>query len=254
MVKIVYGNEPYRIDHEVRKLAENSEYHVQFFDSIDGIKEFLQSISFFGIPCAIFRVDDIRMEKKTLLQLMDECPEESVLIIRTEKLDNSKAWNDWKKNGIRCDKLNEKSYQCWVQKAFKSLDCMISATMLHYFMDRSAYAYQERRDGRDEELDLYQVAIYIKQIAFAASDTLVSKEMIDQVVPAAIGKSWELSSKLLFKPMEGMKLAVELFDHPAPRDSVRRWRNARRYRFGNRCGSGHAYPCACRIGRSRSRV
>lgn len=213
MVKIVYGNEPYRIDHEVRKLAENSEYHVQFFDSIDGIKEFLQSISFFGIPCAIFRVDDIRKEKKTLLQLMDECPEESVLIIRTEKLDNSKAWNDWKKNGIRCDKLNEKSYQCWVQKAFKSLDCMISASMLHYFMDRSAYAYQERRDGRDEDLDLYQVAIYIKQIAFAAADTLVNKEMIDQVVPAVIGKSWELSSKLLFKPMEGMKLAVELFDH-----------------------------------------
>ena len=213
MVKIVYGNEPYRIDHEVKKISGKSGYHVQFFDSIDGIKEFLQSISFFGVPCAVIRVDDMKKEKKALLKLMDECPAESVLIIRTEKLDNNKAWNAWKKDGIRCDKLNEKAYQCWVQKAFKSLDCMISASMLYYFMDKSAYAYQERRDGRDEDLDLYQVAIYIKQIAFAAADTLVNKEIIDQVVPAVIGKSWELSSKLLFKPMEGMKLAVDLFDH-----------------------------------------
>ena len=48
-MKIVYGTEPYRIDHEVRKLAENTTYYVQVFDAIDGVKEFLQSISFFGI-------------------------------------------------------------------------------------------------------------------------------------------------------------------------------------------------------------
>ena len=47
-MKIVYGTEPYRIDHEVRKLAENTTYYVQVFDAIDGVKEFLQSISFFG--------------------------------------------------------------------------------------------------------------------------------------------------------------------------------------------------------------
>lgn len=41
MVKIVYGTEPYRIDHEVRKLAENTTYYVQVFDAIDGVKEFL---------------------------------------------------------------------------------------------------------------------------------------------------------------------------------------------------------------------
>lgn len=45
------------IDHEVRKLAENTTYYVQVFDAIDGVKEFLQSISFFGIPCAIYKVE-----------------------------------------------------------------------------------------------------------------------------------------------------------------------------------------------------
>ena len=55
MVKIVYGTEPYRIDHEVRKLAENTAYYVQVFDDMDGVKEFLQSISFFGVPCAIYK-------------------------------------------------------------------------------------------------------------------------------------------------------------------------------------------------------
>ena len=213
-MKIVYGTEPYCIDHEVRKLAENTTYYVQVFDAIDGVKEFLQSISFFGIPCAIYKVEDVKKERKELLHLMEECPESSCLIIRTEKLDNSKDWNAWKsKHGICCDKLNGKSYQCWIQKAFQSLDCPIAEPMLRYFIDRSAYAYQERRDGKDETIDLYQRAIFIKQIAFASMDAGVSKETIDQVVPAAVGKSWELASKLLLDPMEGMKLAVELFDH-----------------------------------------
>ena len=212
-MKIVYGTEPYRIDHEVRKLAENTTYYVQVFDAIDGVKEFLQSISFFGIPCAIYKVEDVKKERKELLHLMEECPESSCLIIRTEKLDNSKDWNAWKsKHGICCDKLNGKSYQCWIQKAFQSLDCPIAEPMLRYFIDRSAYAYQERRDGKDETIDLYQIAIFIKQIAFASMDAGVSKETIDQVVPAAVGKSWELASELLFDPMVGMKLAIELFD------------------------------------------
>ena len=212
-MKIVYGTEPYRIDHEVRKLAENTTYYVQVFDDMDGVKEFLQSISFFGVPCAIYKVEDVKKERKELLYLMEECPESSCLIIRTEKPDNSKDWNAWKsKHGICCDKLNGKSYQCWIQKAFQSLDCPIPEPMLRYFIDRSAYAYQERRDGKDETIDLYQIAIFIKQIAFASMDTGVSKETIDQVVPAAVGKSWELASKLLFDPMVGMKLAIELFD------------------------------------------
>lgn len=145
--------------------------------------------------------------------MINECSEESCLIIRTEKLDNSKDWNFWKKkSGICCDKLNEKSYQCWVQKAFHSLKCPVSEKMLQYFISRSAYAYQERRDGKDESIDLYQISIFIKQIAFAAMETGISEEIINQVVPAAIGKSWELASKLLFDPMVGMKLAIELFD------------------------------------------
>ena len=214
MVKIVYGNEPYRIDHEVRKLTENTAYYVQTFDTMDGMKEFLQSISFFGVPCAVYKVGDVKKEKKELLHLMEECPEESCLIIRTERLDNSKFWNAWKrKSGIFCDKLSEKAYQCWIKKAFQSLDCPITEPMLRYFIDRSAYAYQERREGKDETIDLYQIAIFIKQIVFASLETGVSREIIDQVVPAAVGKSWELASKLLFDPMEGMKLAVELFDY-----------------------------------------
>ena len=88
----------------------------------------------------------------------------------------------------------------------------ISEKMLQYFISRSAYAYQERRDGKDESIDLYQISIFIKQIAFAAMETGISEEIINQVVPAAIGKSWELASKLLFDPMVGMKLAIELFD------------------------------------------
>ena len=52
--------------------------------------------------------------------------------------------------------------------------------MLQYFISRSAYAYQERRDGKDESIDLYQISIFIKQIAF--------------------------------DPMVGMKLAIDLFD------------------------------------------
>lgn len=111
-MKIVYGTEPYRIDHEVRKLAENTAYYVQVFDAMEGVKEFLQSISFFGIPCAIYKVEDVKKERKELLHLMEECPESSCLIIRTEKLDNSKDWNAWKsKHGICCDKLNGKSYK-----------------------------------------------------------------------------------------------------------------------------------------------
>lgn len=213
MVKIVYGNEPYRMDHEIQRFTEDARYYVQVFDSMDGIGDFLQSISFFGIPCSIFKVEDIRKEKKELLHLLEACPEESCLIIRTEKLDNGKDWNAWKKKaGICCDKLSEKSYRQWVQKAFYSLECPVSEKMLQYFINRSAYAYQERREGKDESIDLYQISIFIKQIAFASMETGISEEIIDQVVPAVIGKSWELASKLLFEPMAGMKLAIELFD------------------------------------------
>lgn len=67
MVKIVYGTEPYRIDHEVRKLTENTAYYVQIFDAMDGVKEFLQSISFFGVPCAIYKVEDVKKERKELV-------------------------------------------------------------------------------------------------------------------------------------------------------------------------------------------
>ena len=71
--------------------------------------------------------------------------------------------------------------------------------MLRYFIDRSAYAYQERRDGKDETIDLYQIAIFIKQIAFASMDAGVSKETIDQVVPAAVGeKAGEFGIKAFY--------------------------------------------------------
>lgn len=66
-MKIVYGTEPYCIDHEVRKLAENTTYYVQVFDAIDGVKEFLQSISFFGIPCAIYKVEDVKKREEGTL-------------------------------------------------------------------------------------------------------------------------------------------------------------------------------------------
>ena len=60
------------------------------------------------------------------------------------------------------------------------MECSVSEKMLQYFISRSAYAYQERREGKDESIDLYQISIFIKQIAF--------------------------------DPMVGMKLAIELFD------------------------------------------
>lgn len=66
-MKIVYGTEPYRIDHEVRKLAENTAYYVQVFDDMDGVKEFLQSISFFGVPCAIYKVEDVKKREEGTL-------------------------------------------------------------------------------------------------------------------------------------------------------------------------------------------
>lgn len=71
---------------------------------------------------------------------------------------------------------------------------------------------------RNGEMEKMKVLIYtrfpffIKQIAFVAMETGISEEIINQVVPAAIGKSWELASELLFDPMVGMKLAIELFD------------------------------------------
>ena len=75
------------------------------------------------------------------------------------------------------------------------------------------YAYQERRDGKDETIDLYQIAIFIKQIAFASMDAGGAKRRLTRLFLQQWGKSWELASKLLLDPMEGMKLAVELFDH-----------------------------------------
>ncbi len=54
-MKIVYGTEPYRIDHEVRKLAENTTYYVQVFDAIDGVKEFLQAFHSLGYPALFIR-------------------------------------------------------------------------------------------------------------------------------------------------------------------------------------------------------
>ena len=173
-MKIVYGTEPYRIDHEVRKLAENTTYYVQVFDAIDGVKEFLQSISFFGIPCAIYKVEDVKKERKELLHLMEECPESSCLIIRTEKLDNSKDWNAWKsKHGICCDKLNGKSYQCWIQKAFQSDELTKQQTK----PESSTKQDPNEADkivlpdfDDDDEIDKTQIIAYIKAIENVEKD------------------------------------------------------------------------------------
>ncbi|MFR5733200.1 MAG: hypothetical protein ACLUD2_15855 [Clostridium sp.] len=61
-------------------------------------------------------------------------------------------------------------------------------------------------------LILYQISIFIKQIAFAAMETGISEEIINQVVPAAIGKIWELASKLLVTHGRHEACQVELFD------------------------------------------
>lgn len=145
--------------------------------------------------------------------MINECPEESCLVIRTEKLDNSKDWNFWKKKvEFAVTSLMKSLTNVGFKRRSHSLECPVSEKILQYFISRSAYSYQERRDGKDESIDLYQISIFIKQIAFAAMETGISEEIINQVVPAAIGKSWELASKLLFDPMVGMKLAIELFD------------------------------------------
>ena len=50
-----------RIDHEVRKLAENTTYYVQVFDAIDGVKEFsAKHFHPLGYPCAIYKVEDVK--------------------------------------------------------------------------------------------------------------------------------------------------------------------------------------------------
>lgn len=192
MVKILYGNEPYRIDKEIDKVIKDiavREMNVSYFTELTAeINELVHTVPF---------VDRKRIVILMLDSLTDDCkdymsvPDFVELLIIPERVDKrTKFVKSLPKDiWVDCNKLNEHQLKTFVLRVLNGKGGQITDQAYHTLIERLDYF-------NSEASSLYTVETALKQLLFLGS--VITPENVKRIVPPSNNESvFELSKALL---------------------------------------------------------
>lgn len=175
MIHILTGKEKYLSDHEAEKLAGNgmkfSDFNREVYENIDVLPIFEDAQKILVTP------EKLPTDEKFMSLLKEGTPSFTTLVIVPAKLDKrTKAYALAKKKGYikEFDKVSREKLEALLCRLIQKNNGKIRKEQMNHLIDRSGYLV-------DEEVDLYQMKIWCKQICFAAE--VVTNESIDTFVP-----------------------------------------------------------------------
>ena len=206
MIHILTGTEKYLIDVEADRLAHAAvkfdDFNEEVYTSINTLPLFEESQKL------LVTLQKLPTGDRFLNLLESGVPSFTTLVIVVEKLDKrSKAYSLAKRKGIvqKLDKVSEEKLKRLLCKLIQSNDSKIKECDMDYLIKRSGYLI-------DDEVDLYQMNTWCKQLCYAAE--VIGRKDINAFVPESDQTSvFALTEFILAgKKQEAVKLAQKLIE------------------------------------------
>lgn len=179
---VIYGEEPYLINKKQADVIsdESAFCHQQF--TPDTISQLWQDSFFSAKPCGIVELEDIKGLNESFFHYVDNPNKEAVLAVTIRNVDERtrefKALLERKGKVqlVRCDKLNDKSYQAFVMRMISGAGKSIQRDTFGHLMDRIGYEDHS-------EVTLYTCENMLKNIIAACDGAEITDALIDGLYP-----------------------------------------------------------------------
>ena len=142
---VIYGEEPYLINKkQADVISDESAFCHQEFTP-DTISQLWQDSFFSAKPCGIVELEDIKGLNESFFHYVDNPNKEAVLAVTIRNVDERtrefKALLERKGKVqlVRCDKLNDKSYQAFVMRMISGAGKCIQRDTFGHLMDCIGY-------------------------------------------------------------------------------------------------------------------
>lgn len=205
MFKVLYGTERYLIDNELSRIA-----HGERFDGFsDMVFDAISSYPIFADRNQIIVSCEKLPSDKRFLDLVGKLPKFTDLIVVPQTMDKrSKEYKALDKAGVIeiYDKVERERLSGLLLGLISKGGSRIRTSTMNYLVDRSGYLM-------DDDVDLYQMRIWVKQLCFASEDE-ITIEMVDAVIPSSSHvKAFALAGLLLENDGDGVfALAKQLLE------------------------------------------
>lgn len=202
MIKLFYGNEPYRLEFErnkIKKAVGNMGYcECTAWDETIAQRASMQSI-FASRNVIILRLDKLGADEDLLSYIKKE-NESTDLYIFADAVDKNtkvfKAIRSLEDSVVECSKLSATELQAFTLKTLKAENANMTQSAYELFVSRIAYQ-------SDPECNLFVVENYVRQLAFLSKKIDVAE--VEELVPCTpMEKSFILADYMLRK--DGAKL------------------------------------------------
>lgn len=206
MIYILAGKEKFLIDNEARKLADSgmkfSEFGRDVYENINILPLFEDAQKI------VVSLDKLPTDSQFMDLLEKGTPSFTTLVIIPQKLDKrTKVYALAKKKGLvkEFDKVSESQLKGLLCRLIQKNSSKIREEQMDYLIQRSGYLI-------DEDVDLYQMNTWCKQLCYASD--IITEEAIDAFIPESDQTSvFALSGYILSgKGKDAMTLAQKLID------------------------------------------
>lgn len=195
MLTVLYGNEPYLIEKEVKKMQKEAEdFSFHTFEGFgQEVWDCTSQVPFFSDRQRIV-VYTNKLEDAGFERYIDKPQEHVDMLVIPESVDKRKTiFKKLQKNNMlkECCKLNEKQLQIFIISKIRELGAVIREPVYHHFVERCGYLY-------DDEVNLFSVESCLMQLCMAGGE--ITNDAIDTFVEESdTSKIFILSEHLLEK-------------------------------------------------------
>ena len=212
MLYLIYGEEPYFIEYQLKKILNESKEVLMAENLLEEEMAYLDQMSFFGQKTLV--VKKPLTEKKNAYFTPEEqknvrrCNFKDHHLVLIGKVQSTAKFLSWVKEAgtvIPCDRIKEDQGAWFCAKVLKQYGARITKHAAEQFMERTGYYIDA-----DERVNLLQVEIMLRQLSFMGTE-LTDLEV--QMIPEAkVVNQWKLVSELRDEPTSFMMRALRLFE------------------------------------------
>lgn len=164
--------------------------------------------SIFGNKCIVVELDKLEADS-TMEKSFQNTDADNDLIISAKKVQqNTRIYKLLSKIGkqVVCEKLKEPDLENHILKGLKHLHIKMTGDACRLFIDRSGY-YEK------EEVTLYTINTYLKQLAFSSEKITV--DIVDLIIPKLLEENINKMTVLLFSKQkkEFLQLVSDLLEN-----------------------------------------
>lgn len=200
MLSILFGNEPYLINDIVKKVQKEVSdiSFAQFNDFTDNVIEFAAQYPFYdGKQVAIVYIPILDKNELLMDYIENQSETTDIYIIAGEVDRRTSLYKKLKKENLlqECNKLSPDLYKKFILREIGRDNRKIDNNNFLFFLERSSYL-------ESEDVTLYTIIIYLKQLGYSNKDGIISKNDIETLIPETLDQKSILLAKFLLQKEE----------------------------------------------------